>query len=95
MLLSQLRTTTEFEPAHEKRVLITQATSKDSGEPAHKCSLARAFVVCEHVAVTLRKLTANNPCLWPKYRTAHGHLNTNHKWETIRAKLFKSKGVIS
>ena len=27
-------------------VLVTQATSKDSGEPAHPRSLARAFAVC-------------------------------------------------
>ena len=33
------------EPAHEIMVLITQATSDSSGEPAHLRSLARAFLV--------------------------------------------------
>ena len=34
-----------YEPAHEIMVLITQATSEGSGEPAHLCSLARDFTV--------------------------------------------------
>ena len=38
-----------------KRVLVTQATSKGSGETAHKRSLARAFAVRRHVVETLRK----------------------------------------
>ena len=37
-----------FEPAHEKRVLITKVTSEDSGEPVHPRSLARAFAVRSH-----------------------------------------------
>ena len=37
-----------FEPAHEIMVLITYATSEDSGEPAHPRSLARAFAVRTH-----------------------------------------------
>ena len=36
------------EPAHEIMVLITQATSEGSGEPAHARSLARAFAVPTH-----------------------------------------------
>ena len=34
-----------FEPAHEIMVLITEATSEGSGEPAHPRRLARAFAV--------------------------------------------------
>ena len=34
-----------FEPAHVKRVLITQANSEGSGEPAHPCSHASTFAV--------------------------------------------------
>ena len=34
-----------IEPAHEIMVLIAQATSEGSGEPAHPRSLARAFAV--------------------------------------------------
>ena len=37
-----------YEPAHEIMVLITQATSEGSGEPAHPRSLARAFAVRSH-----------------------------------------------
>ena len=36
------------EPPHEIMVLITQATSKSSGEPKHPCSLARAVAVYTH-----------------------------------------------
>ena len=50
---------TEQRPAHKKRVFMTYATSKGSGEPAHKRSLARAFAVRRHVVKTLRKLRAN------------------------------------
>ena len=39
---------TAFEPAHGIMVLITQATSEGSGEPAHPRSLARAFAVRTH-----------------------------------------------
>ena len=35
----------KIEPAHEIMVLITQATSEGSGEPAHPRSCARAFTV--------------------------------------------------
>ena len=38
----------KFEPAHEIMVLITQATSEGSGEPAHPHSLATAFAVRTH-----------------------------------------------
>ena len=41
----QLLKKTTFEPAHEIMVLITQATSEGSGEPAHLCSRPRAFAV--------------------------------------------------
>ena len=37
-----------IEPAHEIMVLITQATSEGSGEPAHLRSLSRAFAVRTH-----------------------------------------------
>ena len=53
----------QLEPAHEKRVLIIQAASKGSDEPAHKRSLVRAFAVNRNVAETLRKLEAGNACL--------------------------------
>ena len=36
------------EPIHEIIVLITQATSEGSGDPAHPCSLAGAFIVRTH-----------------------------------------------
>ena len=36
------------EPAHEVMVLITEATSQGSGEPARPRSLARAFAVSTH-----------------------------------------------
>ena len=39
---------TAFEPTHEIMILITQATSKGEGEPAHPRSLARAFAVRTH-----------------------------------------------
>ena len=39
---------TMFEPAHEIMVLITQATSEGSGEPAHPRSLTRAIAVRTH-----------------------------------------------
>ena len=39
---------TRFEPTHEIMVLITQATSEGSGEPAHPRRLARAFAVRTH-----------------------------------------------
>ena len=44
--ISYIRKT--YEPAHEIMVLITQATSEGSGEPAHQRSLARAFAGCSH-----------------------------------------------
>ena len=47
-----------FELAQEKRVLITKATSKGSGKPAHMCSLARAFAVHRYVVETYKKLQA-------------------------------------
>ena len=31
-----------------KKVVVTYATSEGSGEPAHVCSLARAFAVSSH-----------------------------------------------
>ena len=37
-----------YEPAHEIMVLITQATSEGSGEPAHPRCLARAFAIRTH-----------------------------------------------
>ena len=37
-----------IEPAYEIIVLITSVTSEGSGEPAHLCSLTRAFTVCTH-----------------------------------------------
>ena len=37
-----------IEPADEIMVLITQATSEDSGEPAYPRSLTRAFAVRTH-----------------------------------------------
>ena len=37
-----------IEPAHEIMVLITQATSEGSGEPAHPRSLTRTFAVRTH-----------------------------------------------
>ena len=39
------------EIAHEKKGFITRATSRGSGKPAHKRSLARTFVVCKHVCL--------------------------------------------
>ena len=36
-------------------VIITYATSKGSGEPAHMRSLAKAFAVRRHVLETFRK----------------------------------------
>ena len=36
------------EPAHEIMVVITEATSKGLGEPAHLHSFARAFAVRTH-----------------------------------------------
>ena len=39
---------TLIEPAHEIMVLIIQATSEGSGQPAHPRSLTRAFIVCTH-----------------------------------------------
>ena len=55
---------TIFEPAHEKRILITKATIKDSGKPVHRSSLAiSAFAISGHVAETLRRLQAKNACL--------------------------------
>ena len=44
-----------YQPAHEKRVLITQTISKGSGMPAHKLSLARAFAVHRRIVETLMK----------------------------------------
>ena len=38
----------QYEPAHEIMVLITQATSEGSGEPAHLRSLARVIAVRTH-----------------------------------------------
>ena len=43
-----------YEPAREKRVRITQATSKGSGEPAYKHSLAKAYAIQRHVVEALR-----------------------------------------
>ena len=45
-----------YKLAHKKRVLITWATSKGSGEPAHKRRLARAFAVRRHILEIQRKL---------------------------------------
>ena len=43
-----LQTEKKNEPANEIMVLITQATSEGTGEPAHPRSLARAFAVRTH-----------------------------------------------
>ena len=48
-----------FEPTHEKRILITLAISTASAEPAHKRSLAEAFSVRGHVVEILWKLMIN------------------------------------
>ena len=42
------RNQTRNRPAHEIMVLITQATSEGSGEPAHPHSLTTAIAVCIH-----------------------------------------------
>ena len=47
-MLPYLGNETSNEPAHEIMVLITKATSKCSGEPAHPLSLMRAFAVRTH-----------------------------------------------
>ena len=52
-----------YQQAHMKRVLIKEATSQGSDEPAHKHIFARAFAVRRHVVETLRKLQAKNACL--------------------------------
>ena len=46
-------------PAHEKRKIISYATSKGSGETTHKRSLAWAFAVRRHVVETSMKLQSN------------------------------------
>ena len=43
------------EPDHEKKVIITKATSKGSGEPGNKCSLARSFAILRCVEGVLRR----------------------------------------
>ena len=48
------------EPAHEIMVLITQATSEDSGEPADPRSLTRAFAVRTHAVWKLTKGSTKN-----------------------------------
>ena len=56
---------TKYETAYEKRVIMTWATSKGSGEPAHKRSLARAFAVRRYVVVTFGKLQAKKNVFVP------------------------------
>ena len=70
------------QPAHKKMVLITQATSQGSGEPAHKRSLARAFAVRRHVVETLWKFVCS-PNRGPRMRIWRA---TNR--ETIRSVFF-------
>ena len=49
--------------SHCMRLLfMVYATSEASGEPAHRCSLARALVVCKHAALKLTKGTDECPC---------------------------------
>ena len=48
MTPSDLTENLPLKSAHEFMVLITQATSEGSGEPAHARSLARAFTVHTH-----------------------------------------------
>ena len=48
-----------IQPAHGKMVRITKATSKGSGEPAHKRCHARAFAVRRYVEGTSRMLQVN------------------------------------
>ena len=60
-------TLTVFAPAPEKMIHITTAISKDTGEPVHKCSVARAFVVRRHIGDTLRKVRAK-PHVCSRYR---------------------------
>ena len=52
-----------IEPAHVKRVHITQANSEGSGEPAHPCSLARAFTIGSHKTGTRGNFRQNAICL--------------------------------
>ena len=47
-----------YEPVQEKSVITTAVTSKGSGEPVHKRSLTRAFIVHRCVGGALRKLQA-------------------------------------
>ena len=54
-----------FEPAMRKGYL-SQTTSKGSGEPAHKRSLARAFAVRRHIVESFRKLQAKMHICSPK-----------------------------
>ena len=52
-----------FEPAHVKKVLITQANGEGSGEPAQWRSLARTFTV-----------RSRNTWKWSKVQT-QGHIS--------------------
>ena len=54
-----------YELVHEKTVLITLATSKDSDKPVHNHSLPTAFAVCKGVVGALRKLQAKIPVFGP------------------------------
>ena len=69
-----------FQAAYEKRVLITRDTSKSSGEPAHKRSLFRAFVV--HAVGTSRKPVKNVCSLYSGLRM--------RIWSTTNRKTIRS-----
>ena len=73
-----------YEPAHKKRVLITQATSKGSGETAHKRSLARTFAVRRHVVRTLINLQAKRHICSPNGGLRMRIWKTTNR-ETIRS----------
>ena len=59
------------ETACEKRVLITKATNKNSGEPAHKYDLTRAFAVSQTCSWNRQTKTAKKER--EKSRECHNH----------------------
>ena len=77
-----------YEPAHEKKVLITQATRKGSGKPAHKRSLTKAFCCSQTCSTYLEKVSIKKAYMSVGFVHAHLKIHNPENYKVILSTVY-------